>query len=199
MTEETSPPPVAAPPSEPPLSGLRKWALVAEVIAAASVIVSLVFVGIQLMQANALAREAAEQKQIESIGSMSRILAENPDLAAIWAKGLAGETLTPAEQVSVTSMITYNQRVWEALYYQNRAGRVDPELWEAHRQQARTAQSLPMSQAMWEQRKTWFSKSYRDFRDSDGAGKAPGSLDYGMPQPAPGPEPAAPQLAAPEQ
>jgi hypothetical protein len=202
MTEETLPPPPATSPSDPPLSGLRKWALVAEITAAAGVIVSLVFVGVQLMQANTLAREAAEQRQIEAIGNLSRILAENPFLSEAMAKAKAGETLTPGELAALTSLETYAQRTWEALYFQYRAGRVDPELWEAQRELARSIQSQPFSQAVWAQQKQWFSKSYRDFRDSDGAGKTPGSLDYGSPQPAPRPEPAAPQPqpgnAAPE-
>ncbi len=197
MTEETQPASavgasVSPAPPEPPLRGLRRWALIAEIAAAASVVVSLIFVGLQLAQANELAREAAEQKQIESMGSISRMLAENPDLADIWAKGLAGEELTPGERVALTSMITYGQRTWEALYYQYRAGRVDPELWEAHRMQARAVQNTPMSRAMWELRKGWFSKSYREFRDSDGAGAEPGPLDYSIPPPV-----RAPQLSAP--
>jgi hypothetical protein len=149
------------------------------------------------MQANALAREAAEQKQIEAIGNLSRIVAENPFLSEAMAKAEAGEMLTPGELVGFTSLDTYAQRTWEALYFQYRAGRVDPELWEAHRELARAIQNRPMSQAVWAQSKQWFSKSYRDFRDGEVAGQTPGSLDYGVPQPAPRLEPAAPQPAAP--
>lgn len=174
MTDATPSPPPAAPP-EPPLRGLRKWALVAELVGAAGVIVSLVFVGIQLMQANALAREAGEQKQIEAIGNLSRIFAENPQLSETIVKLNAGETPTPAELFAVTSLETYAQRTWEALYFQYRAGHVDPELWEAQRKLARSIQSNPMSQAVWAQEKQFFSKSYRDFRDNEIAGQAPGA------------------------
>jgi hypothetical protein len=59
---------------------LQDLASLAEIIGAIGVMVSLIFVGLQVMQANQLAREAAEQKQIEAIGSLSRIIAENPRL-----------------------------------------------------------------------------------------------------------------------
>lgn len=159
---------------------LQDLASIAEIIGAIGVMVSLVFVGLQVMQANQLAREAAEQKQIESIGSLSRILAENPHLAELWARAMAGEKLNPAELVSATSMITHGQRIWEALYYQYRAGRVSQELWEAHQTQAKAIQNTPMSQAVWAQRKLWFSKSYREFRDGDAATTAAAS---GAPKP----------------
>jgi hypothetical protein len=196
MTEGTSAPQAAASadiaatgaPAEPPLRGLRKWALIAEVVGAAAVVISLVFVGVQLAQSNELAREAAEQKQIESIGELSRIVAENPHLADLMVRGQAGAPLTPAEQAEVFSLITYGQRTWEALFYQYKAGRVSPELWEAHRQQARAMQNTPLGQAVWRQRKHWFSRSYQQFRDSDGAGQTPDPFTYNL---SPAPSPAA--------
>jgi hypothetical protein len=187
-----TPLPVTPPPSEPPLRGLRKWALAAELVSAAAVVVSLIFVGLQLADSNELAREAAEQKQIESIGALSRIVAENPYIAEVMAKSQAGEKLTPAEQVSATSLMTYGQRTWEALYYQYRDGRVSPELWEAHRHQARAMQGTPLSQAVWKQRKSWFSKSYQEFRDSDGAGETPAPAPYDLAPLDRPPEPVAP-------
>jgi hypothetical protein len=198
MTDANSSPLPAAPaPSEPPLSGLRKWALIAEVIAAAGVIVSLVFVGIQVMQSNTLAREAAEQKQIESIGALSRIIAESPYLSEAISKSTTGEALTPGELVAITSMETYAQRTWEALYFQYRAGRVDPEVWEAHRDQARAIQSGPLSKSVWQRQRTWYSKSYRDFRERDDAREPLSTFpNDAAPQPA-APQPATPEQAAP--
>ena len=205
MSVETSPASGPAPAiapnaiaADPPLRGLRKWALVAELVAAAGVIVSLVFVGLQLMQGNALAREAAEQKQIEAIGNLFRIVAESPFLSEAIAKAEAGETLTPGEMVGFTSLDTYAQRTWEALYFQYRAGRVDPELWDAHRELARAIQNRPISQAVWAQQKQFFSKSYRDFRDSEGAGTIAPPASSNVPA-VRAPEQAAPPAEAPKQ
>jgi hypothetical protein len=174
---------------------LRSAALVAEIVGAIAVVVSLVFVGLQLAQSNDLAREAAEQKQIESIGALSLVVAENPYLAELMARDQAGEALSPAERVAVTALMTHGQRTWEALYYQYRAGRVSPELWEAHRVQARAIQNTPMGKATWEGRKNWFSKSYREFRDSEGAGEGTGAVPPYAAPPAPASEPAALQPA----
>lgn len=208
MTEGTLPAPaVATPtpqreraPSEASMFRLKKAALVAEVIGAAAVVISLIFVGVQVAQSNALAREAAEQKQIEAIGNLSRIVAENPFLSEAMAKAEAGETLTPGEMVGFTSLDIYAQRTWEALYFQYQAGRVDPELWEAHRELARAIQNRPISQSVWVQSKQFFSKSYRDFRDSEVAGQTPGAPPANsMPPSARAPDQSAPPAEAPEQ
>lgn len=198
MTEEVAPAaaPIAPAPSEASMYQLKRAALIAEIVGAVAVVISLVFVGLQLAQANELAREAAEQKQIESIGALSRIVAENPHIADLLARGQTGEPMTPAEQVAATSMITYGQRTWEALYYQYKAGRVSPELWEAHRHQARAMQNTPLGQMVWKQRKNWFSKSYQEFRDSDGAGENPGAVTYDLSPPKPVAPPAEPKPAA---
>jgi hypothetical protein len=201
MTEEISPAPAVAPaapvapaPSEASMFRLKKAALIAEIIGAAAVVISLVFVGVQVMQSNTLAREAAEQKQIESIGALSRIVAENPYLSETMAKANTGAPLTPGELVAITSLETYAQRTWEALYFQYRAGRVDPEVWEAHRDQARAIQSGPVSRSVWERQKTWYSKSYRDFRERDDAEAPLSTFHYNAP-----PQPAAPPPAPPQQ
>ncbi|HEV7690084.1 MAG TPA: hypothetical protein VGO52_04655 [Hyphomonadaceae bacterium] len=148
---------------------LKRAALVAEVIGAAAVVISLVFVGVQVAQSNALAREAAEQKQIESINVISRLIIENPQLADAMARTQIGEELTPAEQVLMNSLGTFTERTWEALYLQYKAGRVAPELWEAHHSQAMETYGTPGIQDLWERRKHWFSKSYREYRDAEAA------------------------------
>jgi hypothetical protein len=181
MTHQISP----APAAELPLRGLRMWALVAEIVAAVAVVVSLMFVGIQLAQANALARDEAQQKQIEAVADISRMVVENPALADIIARATSGAELSRADQVTVTSYFTFAERTWEALYYQYRAGKIDPELWEAHRMQARVQQALPLNKAVWEQRKSWYSKRYRDFREADGAGESPGLPVYDLTPAAP--------------
>jgi hypothetical protein len=184
MTDQTSP--------ELPLRGLRMWALIAEIIAAVAVVVSLMFVGLQLAQANALARDEARQNQIKSVGDISRMVVENPQLADIIARASAGETLSRADQVTATSYMTFAERTWEALYYQYLDGKIDAELWEAHRIQARVQQALPLNRAVWEQRKLWFTKRYREFREADGAGVSPSPAVYELTPAAPQ-QPAAPR------
>jgi hypothetical protein len=145
-------------------------ASIADIIGAIGVMISLVFVGLQVAQANKLARAAAQQKQIESVRDLSRVMIENPHIAPLVGKRDA--ELTPAERVFAVAFTTYSERTWEALYEQYRQGLVDSEVWEAHRRHARSVQADPVNQAVWKLRKHWYSERYQKFRDADGANPA---------------------------
>jgi hypothetical protein len=168
---------------------LQDFASIADILGAVGVMVSLVFVGIQLMQANKLARSAAQQKQIESIRDISRMMIENPVLGDILTRK-PGAEMSDRERVTAVAFMSYGERMWEGLYEQYRQGLVDPETWEAHRRQARAVQADPLNQAVWKLRKHWYSERYQKFRDADNASTTD-RLSYDLDPPKP-PEPSAP-------
>lgn len=158
-------------------------AAIAEVVGAIGVMISLVFVGLQMQQANKLARNAAQQKQIESIRDISRLIIENPVIGDLLTRK-PGAELTPSERVFLFAFMSYGERMWEGLYEQYRQGLVDPEVWEAHRRQARAVQADPLNEAVWQVRKGWYSERYQKFRDADSAGPMPTKLSYDLEAPA---------------
>ncbi len=181
------------------LSTLRPAALIAEIVGAVAVVISLVFVGLQVAQANDLARDAAEQKQIESMGRLSLVVVENPQLADVMARATAGLDVSPGEQLHLTSYLMFVERTQEALYWQYLNGQIDPGLWEAHRLQGQAAQNSPLIQAIWQSRKAFFSKRYREFRDEETRKAGGATLNYDvLPAPAAPAQPAPPQVAAPQ-
>ena len=146
---------------------LQEAGSIADLIGAVGVIVSLIFVGLQLRQANKLARSAARQQQITEMGRMSEIISENGELSDILSRGAAGRELSAAENARLVAYITHMERIQEGLYWQYQDGLVDPELWEAHRQMTRAAQNLPIVRAVWTARKHYFSKRFQEFRDQE--------------------------------
>ena len=144
-------------------------ASIAEVIGAIGVMISLVFVGLQVMQANKQSRNAARQEQVVATGLISRVLAEDAQLSDVWTRALAGLELTPAEQTQLVAYLMFVERMQEGLYWQYLDGQVDEELWQAHRRHARAAQSFPVVAATWKLRKTFFSERYQKFRDEETA------------------------------
>jgi hypothetical protein len=184
MTDANPSAPPAAP-SEPPLRGLRLWAVVAEVVAAAAVVVSLVFVGVQLAQANVLARNAAIQEQIRAVQNLNREVYSNPAVLDAFARQARGET-TPTDQLALDNFRSFAEHTWEALYWQHKAGQIPEELWEAHRRQADSIGAQSTRKAYWAANKQFYSKSYQEFRDASEAAAKPDA-------PSPAPQRAAPQ------
>lgn len=144
-------------------------ASIADIVGALGVMISLVFVGLQVMQANKQSRIAARQEQVVSTALISRLIAENAQLSDIWTRAIAGLELTPAEQTQLVGYLMVVERMQEGLYWQYLDGEVDEELWQAHRKQARAAQNFPVVAAAWKLRKGFFSERYQKFREEETA------------------------------
>jgi len=94
------------------------WRLIAELLAAASVVVSLLFVGYELR----LARDVASTENLNaSLGnnlSMGTLITDNYD---VWQKGCIGEQLTDGESILFAQLVqSYNS--WTFIRWRNSAG-----------------------------------------------------------------------------
>ena len=142
---------------------------IAQTIGVVAILGSLIVVIVQMRQANRLASSAALRSQIESLKSISRPMYQAPGMADIFVKAMQGKELSESERLLAMAYVTVAERTWEAMYFEYRQGRIDPELWEAHRRQARALSVAPLNQAVWDLRKSWYVKAYQDFRDVDRA------------------------------
>lgn len=178
---------------------LRSAALVAEIIGGLAVVVSLIFVGVQLAQANKLERNAAMQRHIEAVTDLQRSVSDTPVTLDAFRKAARGEELSLNERINLESFLIYSDRTWEGLYLQYLDGQIDRDLWEAHRAQARPLHNSPVARAVWGARKMWFTPRYRAFRDAELAANTGERLTYDYFDALETPQPTAPQAApAPE-
>lgn len=153
-------------------------ASIADIIGALGVMISLVFVGLQVMQANKQSRIAARQEQVVSTGHIHRMIADDSQLADIWSRAVAGQDITPSEQTRLVAYLMFVERMQEGLYWQYADGEIDAELWEAHRRHARAAQNVPFVVAFWKIRAKYFSERYQKFREEETAKVGEDRLRY---------------------
>ena len=78
---------------------LTEWASIAEVVGAFGVVISLIYVGVQVRGNTEEVRATNRQQLIDRAHSATNGAATSPELAAALAKLANGETLTPAELV----------------------------------------------------------------------------------------------------
>jgi hypothetical protein len=78
---------------------LSEWASIAEVIGAIGVVISLIFVGVQVRENTDEIRATNRHQLIGRAHSATTSIAANQEIAAAIAKLAAGDELTPAEQV----------------------------------------------------------------------------------------------------
>jgi len=78
---------------------LAEWASIAEVVGAVAVVVSLIYVGIQVSENTGAVLAANRQQLVGRAHTATTSIATSPELAAAHAKLAKGDELTPAEQM----------------------------------------------------------------------------------------------------
>ena len=146
---------------------LSDWANVAEIGAATGVIISLIFVGLQL-QSNTEATEAATREAInqKDMAYLSLRL-DSSVLARANAKLDNGEALSPLEESQLVHQEYVNFVSFEHSFYQYRKGVLEPIEWSRHRNIVRLQiENSPHAQNMWARKKHTFTPEFQELVDS---------------------------------
>ena len=121
---------------------LSEWASVAEIVASIGVIVTLVFVGIELNDANREARAATQQMVIKTEMDMVAVFVAN---AGTWDKVVTGAPIDEGEEMR-KAIALYNLAMLETAnrYAQYRSGYIDMEQWENNLKSLPAVTRLPI-------------------------------------------------------
>lgn len=146
---------------------LSDWANVAEIAAATGVIVSLIFVGLQLRSnteaTQAATREAINQKDMAYLA----LRLDSSVLATAHAKLSNGEALSPLEESQLVHQEYVNFISFEHSFYQYRKGALESEEWLRHENIVRLQiQGNDQAQKMWAQKQHTFSRPFQELVDS---------------------------------
>ena len=146
---------------------LSDWANVAEIGAATGVIISLIFVGLQL-QSNTEATEAATREAMnrKDMAYLSLRL-DSSVLATANAKLDNGEALSPLEDSQLVHQEYVNFIAFEHSFYQYRKGTLEAIEWSRHRNIVRLQiEDSPHAQKMWARKNHTFGPEFRELVDS---------------------------------
>jgi hypothetical protein len=106
------------------------WVAIAEIISASAVVISLIYVGLEIRQST-LESEADIQAELLSYTTQRRYLViESSDLSSLLAKGYADpDGLAPDERLRFQSYIELFYVAWERAYMTYDVGVLSPELF----------------------------------------------------------------------
>lgn len=147
--------------------GLSDWANVAEIGAAAGVIISLIFVGLELQSntdaTQAATREAMNQKDLDFLA----LRLDSSVLAVASAKRQNNEGLSPLEESQLLQMEYINFVAFEHSYRQYQKGFLGSDDWLRHENIARAQiERSQYAQAMWLRKRDTFTPDFRALVDS---------------------------------
>lgn len=142
---------------------LSDWANLAEIGAAIGVVVSLIFVGMELRN-NTAANEAATRAAVNQKDMQFLSLRiDSSVLARAHAKLESGERLSPLEESQLVHQEYINFVSFENSYYQFRKGVLEEQEWLRHRNIVQLQiERFPYSLKMWEHSGSTFGPEFQE-------------------------------------
>ncbi len=137
---------------------------VGEILGALTVVVTLVYLAVQVRQNTAAVKASSHHAITDSFNAINARIAENPQMARIWRLGQAGlGTLSEDETVSFSFMMLAYLRVFETLYYQRKIGTMEEQLFVAEEQTLRWAVRSQGFREFWTANPISLSAEFRDY------------------------------------
>ena len=117
-----------------------------EFVAAIAVLVTLVYLTVQVRQANVFARAQTRQRMVEQAERELYQLVEDP---VIFKCFLKKEPLTEDEKIKLVFWLIASLRQREYEWFQYRDGNIDRETWETYRTVMLTHLTTPRTREWW--------------------------------------------------
>ncbi len=143
---------------------IQDWGALGELIGGLAIIVSLIYVGLQIKQNTKATQVATSQEFIESHGAVVLPVAFNKEFRDVYWRGLAGlSNLQGSELAAFSAWNIQGFRAWESFYYQWQAGVLDDHLWSGFKIQFCALIGSPGIREMWKMRQHFFSEEFQEF------------------------------------
>ena len=147
---------------------LDQLASIASIIASAAVVVTLVFIGLQLRQNAQLTRMAAAQTSAQLLSENFGRVLESADLAELLVRTRTqdrDETRAPGEYLRVSNFLSASFRHFEVLHTHRRLNIFEEELWQGSKARLWDSLSNPGVRDWWHDCKQSYAPSFIVFVD----------------------------------
>ena len=164
---------------------------ISQALGAVAVIVSLIFVGLEIRHNTRALKATSHHAVTDSFNAINTLIMSDPKVARIWRLGMAGsELLDEDERVSFSYMALGYMRIFETLHYQFSTGALEPKLFEAELSTLKWSVTNPGFLPWWSVNPISLSAEFRAFIDGlireAGVSATPGvSVWNPTPQPSP--------------
>jgi hypothetical protein len=136
---------------------------VGEVLGAAGVIISLLYLAVQIRGDARAKRASAVHEQSDAYRDFLRMMASDKELAAIYLCGLRDfGAIKDAELVRFGSALGCLFRVFEEAFFQRKEGHLDEQLWNGFEAPMADMLAYPGAREWWSTRSHWYSKPFQE-------------------------------------
>ena len=124
---------------------------IGEFVAAVAVVISLIYLAVQIRQNTRSVRMASHHSINTSLHDLSKLGASDPALAELWLKGRRDlDSLSEVERFQFEMIASWLFRLYEELFNYHRRGQIDSTFWTARSGNILAYMSLPGVRQWWE-------------------------------------------------
>lgn len=149
---------------------LEKWALVAEVVGGIAIVLSLVFVGLQIRSSTQLSRAMAYERNIDSLNDWRLELIGDPELTSLLGtfSGVlsANATATEVNEFRLNLLLNVIFGVYEKSYFAEKIGIMGPDEWARFESQACLNRSRALDRGLWENMERLLTTEFASFLEA---------------------------------
>lgn len=148
----------------------ENFADLAQVLEAAFVAVSLIFIWRELRTSRLLARAANTRELVEAAAPFYMTMFNSRDSARLWLRGIRGEeSLAPDEAFQFRSILNWWNNFYENVFAQHRDGLLHEDYYQAWRAALGYVAAQPGFARHWRETRDYYSAEFRQLVDSLGA------------------------------
>ena len=108
---------------------LEAASFIAQIIGGIAVVLSLVYVGIQIKQNTKATRMAAAQTHQAMVGTIEELFITDQQLVELVLRAARGDEVTPVEQWRLTSLFRHVLRTWQTGHFLYVTGALEKTIW----------------------------------------------------------------------
>jgi hypothetical protein len=141
---------------------------VSELIGAIAVVVTLIYLAIQIRQNTQAIRLDTGHDITEEYRDIFALMAENRELASLVERAASDfESIQGTDKVQYYALNSNFVRALENAYIQWSEGALDHRHWSGMKRMLSDYARIPAFREYWTNRKHWFSKEFQDFMETE--------------------------------
>ena len=134
----------------------------AEVIGSLCVVISLVYLSIQIRNQTIETKFAMGIELANQLNSVYANLSGNAELSELFCQGVNDfQSLSPGRKVQLSTYFSQMLRIAEGMFYQHLEARIDDATWNGVDRAMQDMCRYPGMKCWWHSRKHWFSEDFR--------------------------------------
>jgi hypothetical protein len=143
---------------------LEQYYYIGQLIAAGALVISLVYVGLQVKLSTKANQAGAAHAYVDTMNGYVGLINSSPNLAAVMHRGATGlENLTEGEVIQFSAFHDQCFITFEAFYFEWKQGLLMPELWNTYKHALLALLMQPGQREWWGLRRHWYDEEFRSY------------------------------------